>query len=183
MKRMSKERHPNVVRTYGVVDIVHLMIVGVVMEVCTGSLANTIAQNDFTPAPMDTVAEFMRQILMGLAFLHAKKIIHRCPVVHASHDPVRLLTGCFPCRDLKPSNILMSPDTWNRMRLKLADFGLSKILPGETSSMTAGVGTKAFLAPEVEGGKSYDFSADVWSAGIVAYQLGTGGYPDKGKKN
>ncbi len=81
------ERHPNLVRTYGVFNIVTAMTIGVVMEVCTCSLDDTRKDNGGEPAPMDTVAEFMRQILMGLAFLHAKKIIHRCPVVHASHDP------------------------------------------------------------------------------------------------
>ncbi len=73
--------------------------------------------------------------------------------------------------------------------LKIADFGLSKILPGETSSMTADLGTTAFRAPEVvrqEGPderKFYDFSADVWSAGIVAHLLGTGKHPKEGNCN
>ncbi len=77
MKDMTRHVHPNLVRTYGVFDIVPLMVIGVAMEVCTCSLADVRAFNGDAPAPMGTVVEFMRQILLGLAFLHANNIIHR----------------------------------------------------------------------------------------------------------
>ena len=63
------------------------------------------------------------------------------------------------------------------MVLKISDFGLSKFMTDDRS-MTSRVGTPKFLAPEVEeGSKDYDLSADIWSAGIIAYLLGVGEYP------
>ncbi len=65
-----------------------------------------------------------------------------------------------------------------RFVLKIADFGLSK--PLDDRSMTSNVGSPAFKAPEVEAGsKYYGLSADIWSAGIIAYLLGVGEHPPK----
>ena len=66
--------------------------------------------------------------------------------------------------------------------LKISDFGLSKYLTQDDSSMTSNVGTRKFSAPEVEEGRTdYGISADIWSLGIIAYFLSTGSLPDKGE--
>ncbi len=98
-----------------------------------------------------TVAELMRDILSGLAFLHAQGIIHR---------------------DLKPANILMQGNT-----ARLADFGISRAIRSTVSSQTANIsGTFAYMSPEAFDGKRSEHG-DIWSAGIVLYRLLTGSLP------
>lgn len=98
-----------------------------------------------------------------MAYLHAKGIVHR---------------------DLKPENVLVTRPS-PRRRAKIADFGLAKIIDGETFLKTA-CGTPAYLAPEVvlgypggedwvagvgEGRGKYNERVDSWSLGIVVYAM------------
>ncbi|OHS94417.1 hypothetical protein TRFO_39384 [Tritrichomonas foetus] len=86
-------------------------------------------------------------IVQGMDYIHQKNIIHR---------------------DLKPHNILITDEK----RAKIADFGLSRNLNLELSrSITKGVGTMDYMAPELLDEKSYDYSVDVYSAGIIFLQL------------
>lgn len=70
-------------------------------------------------------------------------------------------------RDIKPSNIFR-----NRFgNYKLGDFGIARLLEGTSSSMTRGIGTELYAAPEVFNGEHYDQRADLYSLGIVLYAL------------
>ncbi len=74
-------------------------------------------------------------------------------------------------RDINPNNIFRSPfDSY-----KLGDFGIAKQLAGTVHAGTA-IGTKKYAAPEVVAGEDYDARADIYSLGIVLYQLSNGGY-------
>ncbi|KAK8839729.1 hypothetical protein M9Y10_031434 [Tritrichomonas musculus] len=96
----------------------------------------------------------------GMRYLHDNDIIHR---------------------DLKPENILLDAD----FNPKICDFGLSRYLPDEFTStvglsMTTNAGTPLYMAPEVfnnEGDIPYEKSIDVYSFGMLAYQLVTGKQP------
>ncbi|CAE8640169.1 unnamed protein product [Polarella glacialis] len=113
-----------------------------------------------------------RQLLDGVGYMHAKHVIHR---------------------DLKPENILIDssrelkpPLTGNLHDVKIADFGLSKIISEGTSFAKTFVGTPQYWAPEVlnvqRGGGSYTQAADFWSLGAVLYVMLGGKYPFDGKK-
>ena len=68
-------------------------------------------------------------------------------------------------RDVKPSNIMVAYDG----TIKIADFGLSKIMTIEEQSMTGGVGTQKFMAPEEIDELEYDEKVDVYSFGVLAF--------------
>ena len=79
-------------------------------------------------------------------------------------------------RDLKPANILCFEGENGRIILKIADFGISKFQDQDKSAdHTVGQGTKKFQAPEVIRGQTYSKSVDVWSLGVVLFNLTTGG--------
>jgi polo-like kinase 1 len=96
------------------------------------------------------VACYMLQLIIALNFLHSNKIIHR---------------------DLKPANLLLGQN----MELKIGDFGLAtKILEGKIKGIA---GTISYCAPEVLKNEDYSFEADIWSLGIIMYNLLTHEYP------
>jgi len=95
--------------------------------------------------------------LRGLVYLHS----HDPPIIH---------------RDLKSANLLLD-DSFN---VKICDFGLAR-LRDLTQVMTAKVGTVQWMAPEVLKGVSYTESADIYSTGIIAWELLTGKCPFQGQ--
>jgi len=94
----------------------------------------------------------VKQIVSAVKYLHDLNIAHR---------------------DIKPTNLLLASPESNE--IKLADFGLSKIL-GPDSMMQTACGTPIFVAPEVLNGEGYDKSVDCWGIGIIMYIL-LCGYP------
>ena len=93
------------------------------------------------------VKSYLQQMLQGLAHLHANSIVHR---------------------DLKPSNVLVSAVG----EVKLADFGLSRVMHPSCARYTNGVVTLWYRAPELLlGWPHYDFGIDVWAAGCIAIEL------------
>ncbi|KDR19560.1 Calcium/calmodulin-dependent protein kinase type IV [Zootermopsis nevadensis] len=92
-------------------------------------------------------AEAVRQILSALQYLHAHGVVHR---------------------DLKPENLLYESE-YEDSHLKLADFGLSKILRRGNLTMNTLCGTVGYCAPEILLSKEYDASVDLWSLGVVTY--------------
>jgi serine/threonine protein kinase len=103
--------------------------------------------------PEPVLTKLAQQILNGLLYLHkCKKQIHR---------------------DIKPDNILLN----SKGEAKLSDFGLSKELDKTAALCNTFVGTVTYMSPERLEGKKYSFPSDVWSFGLVLYEMATGCYP------
>jgi len=117
-----------------------------VMELVTGGeLFNKIVE---IGAYSEQIAkDLVRQIIQGVKYLHSLNIAHR---------------------DLKPTNLLLKSNDTNE--IKIADFGLSKIL-GPDSMMQTACGTPIYVAPEVLKGEGYDKEVDLWSVGVIMYIL------------
>lgn len=111
-----------------------------------------------TPQRLTAFFQIALQVVEALAELHHQRVIHK---------------------DLKPSNILIHPDT---RQVKLADFSLASLLPRETQEIQAAhalEGTLAYLAPEQTGrmNRGIDYRSDFYALGVTFYQLLTGQLP------
>jgi serine/threonine protein kinase len=98
------------------------------------------------------IAYIIREITRGLAYLHENHNIHR---------------------DLKSENIFVNAQG----QVKLGDFGLSVQLTKERSLRDTFAGSPLWIAPEILGGRQYGLSCDVWSLGVVCYELAEGRPP------
>jgi DNA-binding NarL/FixJ family response regulator/tRNA A-37 threonylcarbamoyl transferase component Bud32 len=107
----------------------------------------------FIPSSPDVVAEFGRQVCFALDYAHRQGLIHR---------------------DIKPANIHITPTG----QVKIMDFGLA--ITGETKRLTATgriIGTPAYLSPEQAQGLALTHRTDIYSTGVVLYELVTGVLP------
>lgn len=135
--------------------------VKVILELMdVGSLENIIGfyrMAKITPKIDEIVlCKIALQILCGLSYLHSRNLVHR---------------------DIKPGNILLN----SKGEVKVTDFGISKeFIDGIEYSKTF-VGTRAFMSPERISCCEYDYKSDVWSFGLVLYELATGVHPYAGK--
>ncbi|MCB1055477.1 MAG: protein kinase, partial [Acidobacteria bacterium] len=115
-----------------------------------GSLAERLAKG---PIPFDDAARMVRQAAAGLGAAHARGIVHR---------------------DVKPANLLLD----EHGTVKVADFGIAKLLGATSLTRTgASLGTPAYKSPEQSRGSEVDQRTDLWSLGVVLYELLTGRKP------
>lgn len=139
---------PRVVRFYGY-DLDHATPFLVYEFVGGGDLASAVEKRADRPS-LPEVLGWMRGIAEGLAFVHSHRIVHR---------------------DLKPANVLLAPDG-----TKLTDFGIggtAALDPATNGTMSQfrGAGTPLYMAPEQRRGAAPDPRHDIYSAGVIWYQL------------
>lgn len=123
------------------------------LEYCSnGELYNIIKKN--RKIRESEAAIIFKQILLGLQYIHSKNVCHR---------------------DLKPENILV--DSFGR--IKISDFGLSKLFDSDKNSFTSTpCGSPCYASPECISGNPYDGKkSDIWSCGVILYTLTTGLLP------
>jgi len=144
--------HPNIVGVYDYGEDGDIAFI--VMEYAPGTELKKLLDKGERMPPAEAV-RIMQGVLAGLQYSHERGVVHR---------------------DIKPGNIILSPDG----TVKIADFGIARI---ESSSMTqAGtvLGTPAYMSPEQFMGQTVDKRTDIYSAGVMFYQLLTGERPFDG---
>jgi len=150
--------HPNVVKTYDCFDTRDNLFL-VLEHMAGGMLYDVLAKEGYFSEA--TASGIMRDLLAGVACLHAHDIVHR---------------------DIKPENVLAVRSTFP-LTVKVADFGLADFVL-ETSfgdKCTNGMyGTPFFVAPEVIRGEPYGPAVDCWSCGVLLYNMLSGTLPFDG---
>ena len=142
---MTRIHHPNVCQLLGFTKE-PFMIVMEYFE--NGNLQDYLEKKELKPAERIGIVV---DILRGLTYLHSR---HPEQVVH---------------RDIKPENLLVSKSG----RIKIADFGLSKILRDKNPIQDFRVGTEKYMSPEMKFCQPYNEKTDIWSLGIVLRELFT----------
>ncbi len=148
---VAELKHPNLVEVYdfGQAASGELFYS---MELMEGGALDSLP----LPADQETVLHAAVQLCRALQYIHSRGIVHR---------------------DLKPANVMLSrPARAGRIYLKLADFGLASFQENKTSGSPAG-GTAAYAAPEVLAQGAADLKADLFSLGVMLYELCTGRLP------
>lgn len=152
-RAMAQLSHPNLVNVYDFSASGGEVFL--IMELITGgTLRELLAERG--PMPPHAAAAVMRGMLTGLSVAHAKGMVHR---------------------DIKPDNVLIDASS----RVKLSDFGLVRAAAETTQSTDQIVGTVAYLSPEQVDGGALTAASDVYSAGIVLFELLTGRTPFSGE--
>ncbi|XP_063511836.1 misshapen-like kinase 1 isoform X19 [Pongo pygmaeus] len=129
-----------------------------VMEFCgAGSVTDLVKNTKGNALKEDCIAYICREILRGLAHLHAHKVIHR---------------------DIKGQNVLLTENA----EVKLVDFGVSAQLDRTVGRRNTFIGTPYWMAPEViacdeNPDATYDYRSDIWSLGITAIEMAEGAPP------
>ena len=144
--------HPNIVTVYDAgEDNGNLYLA---MEFIEGSTLDALLRTQRTLSPAQTT-DIVRQVCAGLDFAHAKSIVHR---------------------DIKPANVMLAPHGI----VKITDFGIARA--GEAMTMTGQViGTPNYMSPEQVLGKTLDGRSDLFSVGVMLYEMITGERPFEGQ--
>lgn len=145
-------QHPNIVSMEDFRDDQkHFYII---MELCEGGdlFSKIVETGNYSELQ---ASKTCRQLASALKFIHEKNITHR---------------------DLKPENILLTTDDLNA-QIKVADFGLSKLMKPNQEIMKTVCGTWAYCAPEVLEKNDYQKCVDCWTLGVLMYILLSGYHP------
>ena len=116
------------------------------------------------PLPLHRFFGILRQTCLGLKAAHEGIMLgdQRCPVIH---------------RDIKPSNILVTPDASLGELTKILDFGIAKLIEGETNESEGFMGTMAYSSPEQMEGQEPTVQSDIYSLGVLMFRSLTGKLP------
>jgi serine/threonine protein kinase len=152
-KAASALNHPNVITIYEVDEFEGQMFI--VMEYCEGKTLKQMIEKE--TLPVKKVLDIAIHVSEGLTAAHSKGVVHR---------------------DIKSDNIMVSQEG----QVKIMDFGLAK-LKGATKLTKSGstLGTAAYMSPEQASGEEVDQRSDIFSFGVVMYELLTGQLPFKGE--
>ncbi len=160
-RAVARLEHPHICPVYAVeeIDCHHF----IVMQYVEGETLAGLMRREWIALPR--VTELAEQIAAALAYAHARGVIHR---------------------DVKPQNIMVTPDG----QAKVLDFGLAKFVrqqreggldggedPGQTLQLGDVVGTPAYMSPEQARGEGLDFRSDIYSFGVVLYEMLSGRNP------
>ena len=156
--------HPNIVAVYDTGEEIvsdatnrSIAIPYIVMEYVEGHTVKELIA-DGTAVPINEAIEIVSGVLSALQYSHDNHLVHR---------------------DIKPGNIMLTSDG----KVKVMDFGIARALTDSQATMTqtnAVVGTAQYLSPEQARGETVDERSDLYSTGVVLFELLTGRPPFKG---
>ncbi|KAM1029510.1 hypothetical protein ACFX14_042032 [Malus domestica] len=142
---LSRLRHPNIVQYYGSESVGDRLYI--YLEYVSGGSIYKLLQ-DYGQFGELAIRSYTKQILSGLAYLHAKNTVHR---------------------DIKGANILVDPNG----RVKLADFGMAKHITGQSCPLSF-KGSPYWMAPEViKNSSGANLAVDIWSLGCTVLEMAT----------
>jgi serine/threonine-protein kinase len=151
-KNAASLSHPNIVSIYDRGEAEGTYYIA--MEYLEGrSLKELIVGRG--PAPIKTAIDYTRQILAAVGFAHKHGIVHR---------------------DIKPHNVLVG----HELRLKVTDFGIARSGASQMTEVGSIIGTAQYLSPEQARGAQVDQTSDLYSVGVVLYEMLTGQVPFTG---
>ncbi|VAW29864.1 Serine/threonine protein kinase PrkC, regulator of stationary phase [hydrothermal vent metagenome] len=157
-RAMASLNHPNIVGVYDF-DVYDEDSYYLVMEYVRGGTLKEhleeLARNG-EHMPLTAVVKMVAEIADALAYAHRREMVHR---------------------DIKPANIMLNEDT---ERAVLTDFGIVKLLGNQAMAYTATgalIGTPAYMSPEQALGNSGDHRVDIYSLGVMLFQMVTGTLP------
>ena len=157
----SRMSHPSIVRVYDAGDETEgdgsLVVPYIVMELISGTLLKDIISAG--PVPVDDAVRYADGILEALDYSHRAGVVHR---------------------DIKPGNVMVT----DKGQVKVMDFGIARAVSDSSSTVaetTQIIGTAAYFSPEQAKGEPVDARADLYSTGVVLYELLTGRQPFRGE--
>jgi serine/threonine-protein kinase len=149
----EKLDHPKVMRVYGGEERTRIYMV---MEWCEGRLLREIL--DEGPLSQERALRIAGEVLDGLDYIHANGVVHR---------------------DLKPENIMVDAED----NIKLIDFGIAGDAAAKRltyANFTAAIGTPNYISPEQVKGRRGDGRSDIYSMGVILYEMLSGKLPFTG---
>lgn len=160
----SRMSHPTIVRVFDAGEETESLPDGttqpvpyIVMELVTGRLLKDVIEDG--PVEADRAVAYADGILEALEYSHRAGVVHR---------------------DIKPGNVMVTADD----HIKVMDFGIARAVSDSSSTVaetTAILGTAAYFSPEQAKGEPVDARADLYSTGVVLYELLTGRAPFRGE--
>jgi serine/threonine-protein kinase ULK2 len=127
------------------------------LEYCKGGdLAMLLKRQPERKVSEAVALSLMRQLALGLKFMGHHNIMHR---------------------DLKPQNLLLTTDDPLTAVLKIADFGFARFMGSPSANAETLCGSPLYMAPEILRMRPYTSQADIWSVGVILYEMVTGTPP------
>ncbi|KAJ4975039.1 hypothetical protein NE237_008213 [Protea cynaroides] len=155
MEILRRTDSPFIVRCHGIIEK-PFGDIAILMEYMDAGTLDTLLKSHGTLSEL-SLSTITRQVLNGLHYLHSQKIVHR---------------------DIKPANLLVNQN----MEVKIADFGVSRIMCRSLEPCDSYVGTCAYMSPErfdpdTYGSNYNGYAADIWSLGLTLFELCVGHFP------
>ncbi len=152
---LARLNHPNIVQVYDWGEFNGSYFI--CMEYVEGESLKEIIEKK-GPLPPETIADYAIQISSALLTAHKNNLIHR---------------------DIKPQNILVTPEE----KVKVTDFGIAKSLTTDVTKTLNIMGTAHYISPEQAKGEVLDHRTDIYSLGIVLYEMLTADVPFRGSNS